>query len=362
MSNDNNLHFISEPLDVEPYVPKNDKNPNDKKTTKLIIAISGILGVLFIGFAILVVTHIICLWHNYVPASCTEPEKCSYCNKTKGEPLGHTWKDATCMAPKTCSRCGEVTGEKADHQWKEATCTEPKTCSDCGKTEGKALGHEFAPSTCTEPKTCTICGETEGEPLGHVSSDWTILREPTCYSEGERQGLCDVCGEDVIEPIGKLEHTPGDWEITLTAGESTRGHRIKKCTVCGELVEAEDYELSEEELIEIYKKECTNFSYDAMARTPDDYKGEKVYFSGTVLQVCEEATSEDEYSTYRVATLNGYDDVVYLRFQNYNSGSRILEDDNITFYGIYEGLYSYESVMGSNVTIPMVKAVYVDLN
>jgi len=45
-----------------------------------------------------------------------------------------------------------------------------------------------------------------------------------------------------------------------------------------------------------------------------------------------------------------------------DSGSRILEDDIVTFYGTYGGLYSYESVMGATITVPLVLAQYMDLN
>ncbi len=76
--------------------------------------------------------------HTWIPASCTEPERCS-CGKTKGEPLGHEWEEATCTEPKTCARCGVTEGEPLGHHWIDATYSAPKTCSACGKTEGKTL-------------------------------------------------------------------------------------------------------------------------------------------------------------------------------------------------------------------------------
>ena len=88
--------------------------------------------------------------HTWLPASCTEPERCS-CGKTKGEPLGHkeiideavepTCTEAGRSEGSHCSVCGEViiapeTIAALGHDWKEATCTEPKTCVRCGATEG----------------------------------------------------------------------------------------------------------------------------------------------------------------------------------------------------------------------------------
>ena len=147
--------------------------------------------------------------HQWTPATCTEPEKCS-CGKTKGEPAGHDWLEATCTEPKTCKNCGATEGSAKGHDWLEATCTEPKTCKNCGATEGSAKGHDWLEATCTEPKTCKNCGATEGGAKGH---DW---QEATCIEPKK----CKVCG--IIEGNTKGH----DW-IEATCTEP------KKCKVCG---------------------------------------------------------------------------------------------------------------------------------
>lgn len=129
-----------------------------------------------------------CLKHDYAPATCTNPETCAKCGKTKGTALGHTWVEATCTDPKTCKTCGETEGEALGHEWVEATCTEPKTCSVCGATEGEALGHEWVEATCTEPKTCSICGATEGEPAEHEWTEATLTEPKTCTVCGLTEG------------------------------------------------------------------------------------------------------------------------------------------------------------------------------
>jgi hypothetical protein len=43
-------------------------------------------------------------------------------------------------------------------------------------------------------------------------------------------------------------------------------------------------------------------------------------------------------------------------------GDRILEDDIVTIWGTSAGLYTYETVMGSELTIPSLVANYVELN
>ena len=134
---------------------------------------------------------------------------------------------------------------------------------------------------------------------------------------------------------------------------------MKKCTVCGEELEREKYELSDEQKKDAYKKACKTIAYDSLARSPDTYEGELVKFSGYVLQV-QDASSWLEYSVYRVATSGRYDNVVIVLVDNYGSGTRILEDDYITFYGEYTGLYTYKSVLGASITIPKINAQYVE--
>ncbi|MCL5457582.1 carboxypeptidase-like regulatory domain-containing protein [Loigolactobacillus coryniformis] len=101
----------------------------------------------------------------------------------------------------------------------------------------------------------------------------------------------------------------------------------------------------------------TTIAYDSLARTPDDYKGEKVAFTGTVLQVME----DDDENELRVAIDDDYDNVVLVGYDpDIMSGSRILEDDTVTFYGESVGTMTYESTMGGDITIPAVLAAKID--
>ena len=97
----------------------------------------------------------------------------------------------------------------------------------------------------------------------------------------------------------------------------------------------------------------TGITYNQLARTPDDYKGQKVKFKGKVVQVIE---GDDEIQI-RLATKDGYDIVLYCAYDPSIVTSRVLEDDKITIYGTSLGLISYQSTMGGQITIP---AVWVD--
>src|SRR5699024_7843410 len=75
----------------------------------------------------------------------------------------------------------------------------------------------------------------------------------------------------------------------------------------------------------------TGITYDQLARTPDDYEGEKVKFSGKVLQVMEGNGSTVQL---RMAINDDYDKVIYVEYDSNIVDSRILEDDQITIMGL----------------------------
>jgi len=100
----------------------------------------------------------------------------------------------------------------------------------------------------------------------------------------------------------------------------------------------------------------TGITYDQLARTPDDFKGQKVKFSGKVLQVVEDSG----YNVIRLAVNSDYDKVILCVYSPQITSGRILEDDIITIYGTSEGTTSYQSTLGGTITIPSVTISKVD--
>lgn len=92
----------------------------------------------------------------------------------------------------------------------------------------------------------------------------------------------------------------------------------------------------------------TGITYNQLARTPDDYMGEKIKFRGKVIQVME----GDETTQIRLAVGEDYDTILFGQYDSTIVDSRILEDDIITVRGISTGLLTYESTMGGNISIP----------
>ncbi|MBO4688007.1 MAG: hypothetical protein J5636_05790 [Clostridiales bacterium] len=265
---------------------------------------------------------------------------------------------------------GEAVCPSDQHQWEEATCLSPMTCKVCGLTVGDVVDHKpgswqtTKQATCTEEgeesSACTICGETitrNVDKIPHNVEQWEIVKDPTCTVVGEEKGVCTECGQEITRSIDKIAHDSGDWEIEKEASFSEPGVRVKKCKECGEVTKREEYNLTEEEQVAWLKDNCQSGMYDAISRDPNAHKGDYVKFTCTIVQVCSEAKSSKYYSEYRGATNGSYEDVAYLYIDNYGE-SRILEDDKITVYGVSDGLLTYETVLGSTVTIPKIIVLY----
>lgn len=98
-------------------------------------------------------------------------------------------------------------------------------------------------------------------------------------------------------------------------------------------------------------------AYSDVARTPDAYAGQKLVFSGRVLQVVESSGETD----LRIATDGEWDDVVMAGFDPSIIDYRILEDDYVTVYGTCVGIYTYTATMGQQISIPGIYCDYVVL-
>lgn len=100
----------------------------------------------------------------------------------------------------------------------------------------------------------------------------------------------------------------------------------------------------------------TGISYEQLARTPDDFVGQKVKFSGKVVQVME----GDGTVEIRLSVNSDYNTVLYGSYSSSIVSSRVLEDDIITIYGTSKGLLSYQSTMGGTITIPHISIDKID--
>lgn len=120
---------------------------------------------------------------------------------------------------------------------------------------------------------------------------------------------------------------------------------IEEEKVAKEQKEAEEKAKKEAKEKEKYNSGTT---YEQLSRNPDDNVGAYVKFTGTVLQALEDDSSID----IRLAVDGNSDKTVYCVYYKKDLPSRILEDDTITVYGQSTGLISYNTVLGSKITIP----------
>lgn len=94
---------------------------------------------------------------------------------------------------------------------------------------------------------------------------------------------------------------------------------------------------------------ATRVSYEELFRNSETYLFQAVYFKGEVIQVLD---GGDGTYTLRVNVTLGeldiWEDTVLLLYR----GDRVLEDDIVEFVGIYGGPYTYESVLGGDITVP----------
>ena len=101
----------------------------------------------------------------------------------------------------------------------------------------------------------------------------------------------------------------------------------------------------------------TGITYNQLARTPDDYVGKKVKFTGKVIQVIEGSSEVN----LRVAVNKNYDTVLLVFYPKTLTKTRVLENDIVTLYGVSQGLHTYKSTMGGDITIPLVKVDKIDI-
>lgn len=113
---------------------------------------------------------------------------------------------------------------------------------------------------------------------------------------------------------------------------------------------------------EDYKAQCNVISYEEIARNPNKYKGQKAVFKGCVHQVIENGKDINIIVGVTDTGFFGFwDDNIYVDYKASANESRILEEDIITMYGELKGLYTYQSVVGSTITIPHFKALFIDI-
>lgn len=102
----------------------------------------------------------------------------------------------------------------------------------------------------------------------------------------------------------------------------------------------------------------TDITYEDIARTPDNYKGKALCYTGEVIQVLE----IDGEIDLRVALDEWWEDILLCGYDPKITDKRVLEGDTVTVYGIYYGVHTYESAFGTNITLPLLWLDHIEIN
>ncbi len=177
--------------------------------------------------------------------------------------------------------------------------------------------------------------------------------ETDAYNNGDVYTVAGTVKEPL--PVGStvtLENCSivGKGEL---AQELSGGIQMQKET-CEQFKQGQEAEAAaaDEEDRATYISQCQTYSYSDIERNPDSYEGKQAKISGEVIQV-----SEGILNTVTLRVDCG-GDIWYVSYSRSEGESRILEGDTITCYGECDGVTSYITVIGSQVTIPSLDMKY----
>lgn len=162
------------------------------------------------------------------------------------------------------------------------------------------------------------------------------------YNCGNPDG---VAGGKTTEAVTKYQTDKG-----LTVNGQVTDELLQALDVVEKVQDAVQKEASKGEY-------SSDYTYDQLARNPDTYKGQKMKFTGKVL----EAGNDDDICYARIELNSNIDTILFVTYKSDLLGYRLLDDDNITVYGTSLGVYSYKSVGAGTITIPWLNADMIEM-
>ena len=163
--------------------------------------------------------------------------------------------------------------------------------------------------------------------------------DTTTTTDNETEEVSSEVEESVQAEESLVEEKEAKEEEERLAKEKEEEERLEQ-----ESIEAE------EEWQEELDNARTDVTYDNLMRMPDDYLGQVVQLSGTVLQTI----NGDGVVKQRVALYDDYDQIVLIEYSEDLPEVRLLDDEYITFTGVSLGTIEYETVLGATLEIPSI--------
>jgi hypothetical protein len=113
--------------------------------------------------------------------------------------------------------------------------------------------------------------------------------------------------------------------------------------------------------IQEIKSRAITVPWDQLARDPRNHKGTIVVLGGKVVQSLEHGSNYVLRVDVAPDELKFPSDIVYVEYRKHSpSETRILEGDQVKFWGEYVGIYSYTATLGQTIQVPHVIARIVE--
>ena len=350
------------------------------------------------------------LGHDWKEATCTDAKTCNRCGATEGDPNGHivnAWKE---VKPASCTEKGEETG-KCEICGEEQSRVTKKLKHKYGDWQ---IINE---ATCTEKglkkRVCEKCGFEDTQEIytkAHEPGEWEVINEATYLDPGTRIRKCEKCGTELYRANFTLSQKDrikwlkdnckkNSYNDLERSPNANKGQYVQfSCKILQIVFETKtENKYSEYRAatkgnwddvvflcVDNYAElnETWRISKAVETETPQQQEALKKAFDSGVLDTinngyqyisraaAEKAVADDSstYYTYSIETLE--DGTQLLMRQRAGVGEykyiydvsvknlRILEDDKITVYGIFEGLTTYTTVLGQSVTIPKIIVLF----
>lgn len=121
-----------------------------------------------------------------------------------------------------------------------------KTSTAVTKEEYEAAWEETdkVDATCTEDGKIVYTNDLSGlekeETIPMLGHDYVSTNkiDATCTEDGKETFTCNICGDEKTEVIEASGHKAGDWEIVKKSGILAKGEKQKVCEKCGEVLES----------------------------------------------------------------------------------------------------------------------------
>lgn len=171
--------------------------------------------------------------------------------------------------------------------------------------------------------------------IGNAKEDCSISFNGVPLQIGEDKKFSVIV--DIAEGSNTL-----DFEVELGGEQDT-----KTISVNGELPADQ------------YKASCPpGPPYPNINKNPDSYAGTRCQYKGEAIQVMESSGKTDIRMDITPMSYGYWKDTIYV---NYNGTTPTVEGNIIIVYGEVKGSYTYTSVAGYEITLPLIEAKYIDV-